>query len=577
MAAAPGAVPEVLGRVVYVDAASGNDANDCLASNRACRTIQRGAGVVRGGDQMVVGPGVYYERPIFQNLSSSSSSPVWIRAEPTGSARISGMWKEAALGQVSWQDETGGVYSAAHGPALFGAYNNVYLFRFNNVTELRNAKALTASGTVNTPAYGFAVASGRIYVKLPAGTNPNGKPVLFSTPSWGETGIAEVVKVVGSPYVILDGFRIEGSGTFCVTFSQDSVGPTVRNTVLEHCRYGLQLPSSSLVEWTEYLYPGFHDFAEAVRVANGGVLKVYELVKEYHPDAWLEGGLADTYGSASSTSRACLFRYNFLHEAFDGESLGDFEYSESHHSVYMYNYDDQIEMESWAGTGSRELRLHDSLFLSAGRISHQETSLIGPQYVYRNVWYGYDNHGWPNWTILKTKAANATGGIYFYHNLLWGDDTELFWQEESRAHLHFRNNILVFRHNRNNPTTTTLDSDYNLLVNDTDKPWLYGSHGLYKGTSPSVLGLLDVANLNFGILPGSPAENRGMALPGFNDGAPGGPDLGPFEAGLDPGIEWPRPRRTVFTTTTPDRWTGSGGGDTTPPSKVINLRRLDVQ
>jgi hypothetical protein len=563
---------EAAGRTIYVNATSGNDSNDCLAADRACRTIQRGANVVRGGDRMIVGPGTYYEAPSFQNLASSSTSPVWILSETPGAARISGMWKEAALGQVSWQDDGGGVYSAPHGPALFGSYNGTFLFRSKTVTDLRNANA----GGVNTPSHGFAAENGRIYVRLPNAANPNGKSILFSPPTWGETGALEVVRVSGSPYVILDGFVFEGSGTFCVTFSQSSTFPTVRNSRFEYCRYGVQLPDNSLVEWSEYSYPGFYDFAETVRQANGGAFRIFDLIKNYWPGT-MEGGLADTYGS-SGTSRNCEFRYNFLHDSFDGESLGDFEYSESHHSVYRHNYDDHIEMENWAGHGSRELRLHDSLFLSAGLISHQETRLVGPQYVYRNVVIPYDSHAAANWTILKTKAANATPGIYFYHNLFWGNSTELFWEEESRAHIHFRNNILVFQRNRNSATATTLDSDYNLLVNDVDKPFLYGSHGSYLGTNPSVLGFLDAAGLNFGILATSPAVNRGVSLPGFNDSAPGGPDIGPFESGVNPGTEWPRPRRTVYTTAPPERWNGGPPpGDTTPPGTVQNLRRADTQ
>jgi len=563
------------GKIVYVDAATGNDANDCLALTRACKTIQRGASLVRGGDQMIVGPGTYYEFPVFQNLGSSATSPVWIKAQTPGTARISGMWKAAALGQVAWTDDGGGVYSAAHGPGLFGAYNGTYLFRFLTVAELRNASALTTAGAVKTPPYGFAYEGGRISVKLPGNVNPNGQSIFISAPSWGEAGYDQVVKVLGSPYVIVDGLVIEGSGTYCLQFSRDSTFPTVRNTKFEYCREGMQLPDNSLVEWSEYTYPGYYNFAEQIRVLNGS-LRMYDLAKSYAPEQYFEGELADTYG-AGAASRNCEFRYNFLHETMDGEGLGQFEYSESHHNVYMRNYDDHNELESNEGNPARELRLHDSLFLSAGLISHQETSLIGPQYVYRNVYYWYDNHGSQNWTVLKTKAANATGGIFFYHNLFWGNSSELFWQEESRQYLHFRNNILVFSHNKNSVSTTTLDADYNLLVNDTDKSFLYGSHGAYLGTSNSSLKLLNTAGLDFGILPGSAAENRGVVLPGFNDGAPGGPDIGPFETGFDPGGNWPRPRVTTYTVAPPERWNaGTPPPDTTPPATVQNLHRGDT-
>ena len=565
---------QAAGKIVYVDAATGSDANDCLAQTRACKTVQRGATLVRGGDQMIIGPGTYYEFPVFQNLGSSATSPVWIKAQAPGTARISGMWKEAALGQVAWRDDGGGVYSAAHGAGLFGSFGGTYLFRFQTVTDLRNASASTSVGAVRTPPYGLAYESGRISVKLPGSLNPNGQSILISPPSWSESGYADVLKVLSSPYVILEGLVVEGSGTYCLQFSRDSTFPTVRNTKLEYCREGMQLPDNSLVEWTEYTYPGYYNFAEQVRVLNGG-MKMYELVKNYGPDPYFEGELADTYGFGAA-SRNCEFRFNFLHEAFDGEGLGQFEYSESHHNVYLYNYDDHNELESNEGNPARELRLHDSLFLSGGRISHQETSLVGPQYVYRNVYYSYDNHG-ITWTILKTLVPNATGGIYFYHNLFWGNSAELFWQEEPRQYLHFRNNILIFSHNQNSATSTTLDADYNLLVNDADKSFLYGSHGAYLGSSSSSLKFLNVAGLDFGILAGSSAENRGVALPGFNDGAPGGPDIGPFETGFDPGGNWPRPRVTTYTTAPPERWNGgTPPPDTTPPGNVQNLRRGDT-
>ncbi len=568
------------GRSVYIDASAGSDASDCLAAERACRTLQRGASVVRGGDRMLVGPGVYYERPVFQNRGSSATAPIWIRAEPRGGATISGMWKEAALGQAAWDDAADGVtgdgiYSAPHNPANFGSYQGTYLFRFNNVSDLRAGKA----GTINVVPYGIANGGGRIYVRLPGGLDPNGRPVLLSTPTFGDAGTGDVVKVSGSPYLIFDGLRIEGSGTYGISFAKDSPSPTLRNLVFAWCRYGAQLPDDSLVEWSEYVWPGFHDFSEAVRQANGGgALKTYSLVKEYNTSLWLSGGIAEAYQDYSS--RNGEFRYNFLHEAFDGELLGEFEYSQSHHNVYLYNYDDHIQMESTAGFPSRELRLHDNLFLASGNssVSHQEPSLMGPQYVYRNVMYGYDDHGWGAWTIIKSDAPNATGKIYYYHNLMWARRSELFWNENRRDMFQFRNNILVFTSNRNSENTSVpLDADYNLLVNDVDKAWLRGPHGAYLGTGTASLKFLDVASLNFGIQAGSAAENRGGALPGYNDGAPGGPDVGPFEAGYVPGSDWPRPRRTVFTTTTPERWNGAPGDpDTTPPSDVRNLHRTDI-
>ncbi len=540
-------------RTVYVDMATGDDENDGLSPETAVATISRGAEIVKGGDKMLVAPGVYYEQPVFSSLGSSADQPVWLRAEPPGEVTISGMWPEAARGETVWIDEGGGVYSAEHGAVLFGAHDGKFLFRLNSVADLRDAYA--ASVDVQVPPYGLAVEDGRVFVRLPDGVDPNGESVLLSPPSWDEEGwLTGIVQVFGSPYVIIDGFRIEGSGTSGIYIYHDCEGMTVRNTVLSYCVFGVRLPDDGIVEWCEYVYPGFHDFAEQVRILNDeDVNQVYTLVKEYHDPVRLEGGIAETYGTSGITSVNCEFRYNFLHQTFDGERLGNFEYSESHHNVYMYNYDNHNELESWAGFGSRELRLHDNLMLACplGPVSHQGSSIVGPQYVYRNVIYGYDDHGMSSWTQIKSYAPNTAAGIFYYHNILWGGRGGLFW--DTRGNLHFRNNIFIFSHNRDEDIGG-FDSDCNLFVNDVDKPWIYGSRGEYLGPDPKALDFLAVDSLNFGISPGSPAVNAGIVIPGFNDRGVDIPDIGPFEAGEDPGPEWPRPRCTVFTETVPERW-----------------------
>ena len=113
-----------------------------------------------------------------------------------------------------------------------------------------------------------------------------------------------------------------------------------------------------------------------------------------------------------------------------------------------------------------------------------------------------------------------------------------------------------------------LDSDYNILVNNVDKDWLRGENGMYleaeDSQNPAELGFLDHENLNFGISDDSPAKNRGVEIEGITDYTPEGPDIGPFETVEDPGTEWPRPRRTVFTCDPPERWRGAIPDDYCP-------------
>jgi hypothetical protein len=70
----------------------------------------------------------------------------------------------------------------------------------------------TEVGPVATPPHGFAVENGRLFLRLPDGADPNGEPVLLSSPSWNYgPGARSIFRVEHSPYVILDGLRIEGS------------------------------------------------------------------------------------------------------------------------------------------------------------------------------------------------------------------------------------------------------------------------------------------------------------------------------------------------------------------------------
>jgi hypothetical protein len=84
IAAFVGHASKVLARTVYVDQAAGNDANGGLSPDDPVATLTRGAGLLAGGDVMIVGPGVDYELLSLDGLGTSASLPVWIRAEPYG-------------------------------------------------------------------------------------------------------------------------------------------------------------------------------------------------------------------------------------------------------------------------------------------------------------------------------------------------------------------------------------------------------------------------------------------------------------------------------------------------------------
>ena len=563
----------------YVSALTGDDSADGRTSGTAFRTLPRALKALRGGDTLIVMPGEYYHAPlVLENLPSTLEKPIWILAEPRGKAKISGAWPEAALGRVKWQSEGGGIYSAAHGPVLFAGWKGHFLYRYMSLEDLKRARVEThgSYGEVNGPESGIACQDGRVCVKLPLGANPNGERIVLSPPFWGEPDHTAVVRVYNSPGLIIDGLRIEASGTFGIQFDAASSHPVIRNTVFQYCRAGLSLPSGSLVEWCEHTYPGFYAFSEEVRRRNGGRILTYPLVKDYQPGNWYEFGIADfSYDPATEQDPPvnCEFRYNFNHELFDGENLGSFNDSESHHNVYLHCYDNCVELEAWKeGFPSRNLRFHDNLLLScpSAPLSHQNPEyLTGPQWVYRNVVYGYDDHGWNPWTMIKSKCYDKGNGFHYYHNLFWVESAELYWNEKEWPQewlktFEFTNNIFVFTKHLKRPTGPAGSEQYftashNLVATPNGDPPILEAllrNGGISLRDPSGAKIRDPLRLDFTLKSGSPAIDAGVRIPGYDDDAIGAPDIGPFEYGREYGTEWPRPRHTVFNVNPPERISG---------------------
>ena len=559
-------------RMIWVDQVNGSDGNSGLDVNQAVQTIQRGADLVRGGDVMIVRPGTYYETPVFSDLGSSETEPVWILSEVPGAAVISGLWPEADQGLVEWTSVGADIYAAPHGDSFMGEAADHFLFRYKSLEDLDAASVLD----IQKPPYGFTHVDGWIYLRLPNGADPNGVSIKltdqFSQP---------VIRVANSPFLILDGFKVEGSGgTEAIVIDPASHHVTLRNLIVTHSRIAAKLPDHSLFEWSEYSYPGFYNFVDDLIDLNEGRTEdgshnyaIFDLVKKYFSErgnAWLEGGLAESFDVASKNAE---FRYLYIYEVFDGQRFGAFVDSTSHHNICNYAYDDCIEFEHWSPTHpSRNLRVHDSLLMNAmgSALSHQDASggMEGPHYVYRNVIYNTDyKHAHPAF-LVKNRSLTASDEIIYHHNLMqnwrgknkgWGNTNWLFWdnQKGTPQHLTFRNNIILFDQLTDKNERARPNSDYNILVNAKDSPDVRGRGGQYLGEDQTALLFNNETALDFGLQRGSPAIDAGEPLPeGWPDSRPATdkPDIGPFEFGERPGPDWPRPRRTVFTTEKPDRW-----------------------
>jgi hypothetical protein len=520
---------------------------------------------------MIVRPGIYYETPVFSDLNSSESEPVWILSERPGEAVISGLWQAAEQGDVNWTEVGGGIYKAEHGDSFMGEAEDHFLFRYKSLADL---EARTVRD-IEKPPYGFAHQDGEIYLRLPSGADPTGVPVKLT-----DEFEQAIVRIENSPYMILDGFAITGGGgTEAIVVDRDSHHVTLRNLIVTHSRIAAKLPDDSLFEWSEYSYPGFYNFVDDLIDLNlggssdGTNYAIFELVKKYFAkkgNAWLEGGLAESFEVPSSNAE---FRYLYIHQIFDGQRLGAFNDSISHHNVCNYAYDDCIEFEHWSPSHpSSNLHVHDSLLMNAmgSAVSHQDATgnMQGPHYVYRNVIYNTDfKHAHPAF-LIKNRSLTASDKIIYHHNLLqnwrganagWGQTNWLFWDNKKGTpeHLTFRNNIILFDQLTDKNEQPNPKSDYNILVNANDNADVRGQSGQYLGRDQAALLFNNHTALEFGLRQGSPAIDAGAPLPEDwpdSRNSADKPDIGPFEFGDNPGPDWPRPRSTVFTTAKPDRW-----------------------
>lgn len=603
----------VKGRTLYLHADQGSDEHDGLAADRPFATLQHAVDQLQPGDALLVGPGAYYQPTVWlRNIAGRSDLPVYIRAEPRGAATISSAWPDAAEGLVPWVDEGDGLWSApfpsrASGDRLaMGGFvapdgQRYFLFGMRSLEDLlSDAVAFTPGGGysgVNPmpwPGYGFALEGGRCWLRTPAGHNPNGRSVIASTYLDHESSL---LRLDQASHVIIDGLRFEGAGDKAVRANRNSPWLTVRNCVVEYCRNGVGPDDHGLVEWCEYTYPGYKRFADELKVrvmaaGQRGGNPMYGFVKRVH-GARTEGHLIGRPWTTPKDNRGvgplyCEARYNFCHETFDGDGLGGWSESSAHHSVYLYQYDNAVELEGGIPSESRNNRFHHNLIISClyGAISHQEdtTEPMGPQWVYRNVVLGnypkgysgpdkldygmYDtgDDAWLPWTVCKYEATNADA-IHYDHNLFWMRGGGLLSGKEStevsRRKMHWRNNVLIF-----SPEGLKTSGDFDLQcaanawVSPKPRPDIQGDSGLYV-SAIDALKLRDPADLDLRPADGSPLIDAGVAIPGEPSGSAatvGPPDIGPFEHGLFdepmPGDDWPRPRRRVFNAAPPKALVG---------------------
>jgi hypothetical protein len=550
--------------------------------------IQAAINQLQAGDTLWFTDGIYYLDELrIENKSSSNNNRIYLAAVNPGMASLRCAWKKAADGTLGWTHVGGGVYKANetwHYNVFLGSYMDKPLHRINTVAELQ-ALSITIPKTggynleptqISIPGYAYAVQNGYIHVRLPGDVNPNGKSILLGAQKgqWKITGqgimTPGMIYVVNSPGVTFDGFHLF-PGRKGIDFDDASTHGIVRNCLFESTGIGVDAADYTLVEWCEFYQPGLLEYIEEHYAVNGEALNnaYWGMVKGYggaQGSPRTQALIASYRNPDDQSIKYCESRYNYMYNVWEGDKIGQMEYSSAHHNVYENMVDNASELETVNSSNAygRELRFHHNLILGRqkGALAFEDqnsrAAMTGPMYIYNNVFdvfitpYVGENKFTFN-TFLKCQSPSVTA--YIYHNL-FRERTERGSLRNFKDHefIDFKNNIICIDQGQ---TQTNGDPYY----------WPSQNHNLFaKGKTPSLnsndihvsteaaVKFVNLSANDYGLAADSPARNAGQILnvPGLQQNVTdGNPDIGPFEFGETMGSDWPRPRTRVFVDASP--------------------------
>lgn len=555
---------------------SGSNSNNGLSEQTAKLTVQAGLDILQPGDVLIIDDGVYYETCIRSNLNGSASSPIWIVAKNRGAVSIVNWWEDAAEGTVSWASTTGGAFRASKSDRPYvGQHNGDFLFYHKTLADLTAATLSVGGDTITMPGYGIAFDGDEVFVKLKGSANPNGQAV-FITDNFED----EILRFNGCSFVVVDGLILEGAGeTAGISFNSSCSNCEVHNCIIDGSRFGVNTHDGILLTYCEFRMTGMYEWDEQLRADNGqGSDAGFQLVKNYFTgdivggsssNALLEGGFEVVGGGAPNDS--IIIDKCYMHSVFEGSRLGEHTNSTLKNSVMERVLDDGTQIEGQnAQQNASGNEVHDCLFVDCFvSTSHQESTLSGKVFVYRNVMVIEDPNARSAY-FFKTILTATAAEVYIYHNTLinetsfsieslgtnrwpWYGFSNSTAEEVER----FDNNVYIAPgatqpNSGSLPQTRAGNAYASGITDSTTFPG--GSGNVRSGSDRSSMGL----NSDFSLTSGSAARGIGVTLgndtsgnplPDSRTGSAANDDAGAFPFGESPGASWPRPRTTTFFST----------------------------
>jgi hypothetical protein len=484
------------------------------------RTIQEGVNRASPGSQVLVTDGIYRETVTFPASGTDGS---WIQVKAAGSGAVldgsetlsGNIWKEHDKNRV-W-------FTRISGPISYLARDQKRFYNFDDLAGL-----LQRRGHGNEPmneGWFYERSTNKLYVR--SMNDP-------SRHTWQVPYLNRAFDVTNQDWLWIEGFEMRFYGTQldgCGVCTTNASHVVIRKNRIHNIQLGIyinwngneQQGNDTRIEYNEIYDPPVNEWPW--KAVKGSSMEGTAIVLRGHIGAIVRGNEL----------------HNFFNGIFTGAS-GTLESPELAFDADVYNNniqhisDDALEPEGASVNQRFRNNTIDTSFvgLSLSPITQ------GPVWVLRSSFANYTGRG------IKFDG-DSDGIALIYHNTFWtaAQDTPAMDFIRPAHNVSLRNNI--FQGNgygiyEVRTGSSGHDWNYNnwytartprFLWENVNYPNLAGfcaSTGLECNGHEAPPGLSNPGSRNFMLLPSSPNLDRGVLIPGINDGFTGSaPDIGAFE------------------------------------------------
>ncbi len=522
--------------IYYVDSATGNDNNAGTTITAAFRTLGKALNTLNiSGTTVYLRNGTYYEGDYSLSKSGATNNPITIRNYPGHHPIINGT-DTAFNPRWAIHNAASNVYKTNSSAQPLHAYlNEKHLFHYLNLNDLINKKW-------NEP-NGFYHDGTTFYVRFPDGSNPGSNNVTI--PKY-----TQAIEMYQQSNIVIKGisFCYYGYGDFPrALYIHASSYVMVDSCDFHHTHIGVALKRNADFNTVQHC-----TFNESPKSQMN-----WDAVKSSGVD--YEAGGVSVYTS-NLPNQGNVYRYNTFTDMFDAMAPGSEDYAGYSSNTDIYdNFMNEIGDDGISFDGvAINIRVYNNVITNylAG-ISAAPLS-IGPSYIFRNLLVNSNSSGWKSNSIytpypfkFNVNSSFTTDWVFLYHNTSFSDipacDGFLFKNYSNWNNIISRNNIYMGANyalnNQSNINPVSFDYD-NLFTTHSSKLFYwngttYSSLSAFTATTSQEANALvanptfvSIPNLDFQLSAGSPAIDKAIVVPGFNDGFNGlSPDMGKYEYG----------------------------------------------